>query len=573
MAEVKQVSETKIKAEAKLHHDKQVFDAKVKLRTEVARAEAQRGKWEAKAAAYGQQIYVPETAMRRLAATYPVKMRSGNLTMSSDLLMLYRARDKSQLARDIITLTRSMTMLHSAVQPYDRARTDVRIKKQLDARDAKMREEVLRTTATMQRLLERIAKTTPGQPDVKDAARDYLDYVNGNEHTMATVEYVRYANSVAEYRFLRDRGDVLFREFDDKRIQLMTRFTYSTTPAEVLLDDEGFPEAGIDEIAFENACDARNIESNAQSTRSTSSSMTFSSQTSHSSLSTASPSPLPSPSSPPRTRSRVSGEHESERKTERKRTARAGAINAEDTKPSGPTLGGSGGGDGGGSEGEGKAKSSETNVPGEKMCRVVAQWRADARCTAGSDEEAISAISTDTVPSGERMRLRFRLNSGPGGHMNLKTVVRCFGVADLKMLVARARVEEKAPLDPESRVPLSDAQIKRIDDRVPSQAAIDTLNADVWEPFRDLLRSPTRSLEVVQQRTYLARLLYWLRQGSHGAYNLTDKADPVSLGTRYTDDAYWLTLAAEDDDPGHRYESDKPPPIRANTRRQATYHE
>jgi hypothetical protein len=534
------------------------------LRRATSEAETERGTLETKAAEYAQQIYVPVAAMRRLSTTFPLNVRNGRLTLTSAVSAVTGAMDRSKLARDCVMLIRLVGNLDEKLEIYDRTHEGTKLKAVADWYGAKMRAEAATAVASLKTLVQRLKTAPPELASADDEARDYTAFWNGDEHTVETTAYIRYNASLYAMDARRERAGVLLRELDAMRIQLMTRFVYSTTPSEVLFDDEGFPEAGIDEVGYEAACDARVTKRSARTTSSPPpSSSSLSSSASAAMVSqTRTRSRAAAAVPQTRTRSRALGELASERKTESKQSPRSG--------------------NGGGGEGktEDKGEGNEVGLPGEKMCKVVAQWRADKRCAndggggGGGDEEAISAISTDVVPNGERMRLRFRVASGAGGHANFKTVVRCFSVADLKMLVARARAEETPTLDPESRVPLSDAQVKRIDERVPSQAALDTFNTDVWTPFRNLLHSPTRSLEVVQERTYLARLLYWLRQGSpSGIYDLTDKTNDVTLfGARYSDDLHWIMLATHETDPDYRNDTDKPPPIGPNTRRQSTYH-
>lgn len=211
-------------------------------------------------------------------------------------------------------------------------------------------------------------------------------------------------------------------------------------------------------------------------------------------------------------------------------------------------------------------KCADKRFRDTRVCKKAAEWRSDTTCTPEDKTNPTSSISGDEIPPDQRVRLRFKLFAGAAHSHDMRTFTRCFDVGGLKYLIAVARAQGRTAADPESKMALSSAQLRRIDS-LPWPDSAPELPQDVWDDFRSVLESKTRTLETVQRRAELATRLMWLRAGSP---NFPKPAVPFRASDfAYSDDAFWYKVATA----GHAGGPEPtPPPISSTTRRQSTYH-
>jgi hypothetical protein len=199
------------------------------------------------------------------------------------------------------------------------------------------------------------------------------------------------------------------------------------------------------------------------------------------------------------------------------------------------------------------------------VCKAAASWSVDVSCTPSDTGKPTSALTGDEVAPKDRIRLRFKRITGPAGAGSVATVTRCFDIASLKYMIAINRADGVEVLEPESKLPLSRAQLRRID-ALEWPASSDRVKETIDELLA-LVESKTRTLEVVQRRQELARRLVWLRAGSPGLDTMFPDADATTFV--YSDDGYWWSLA-ETALPRDLRQMHQPP-ISTATRRQTTY--
>ena len=201
-----------------------------------------------------------------------------------------------------------------------------------------------------------------------------------------------------------------------------------------------------------------------------------------------------------------------------------------------------------------------------KVCKEAAGWAADVACTVRDPGQPTSALTGDEVAPEDRIRMRFKKITGPSGAGDARTVTRCFDIASLKYMIAVNRAENVRVLEPETKLPLSEAQLRRVD-ALPWPASSD-LPRETYTELLELLESKTQSLEAVQRRAELAKRLAWLNYGSSGLADTIPDVDARRFV--YSDDAYWWKVA-RNSAPGDLAKVGRPPAISATTRRQSTY--
>jgi hypothetical protein len=200
------------------------------------------------------------------------------------------------------------------------------------------------------------------------------------------------------------------------------------------------------------------------------------------------------------------------------------------------------------------------------VCKEAAGWAADVACTVRDPGQPTSALTGDEVAPEDRIRMRFKKITGPSGAGDARTVTRCFDIASLKYMIAVNRAENVRVLEPETKLPLSEAQLRRVD-ALPWPASSD-LPRETYTELLELLESKTQSLEAVQRRAELAKRLAWLNYGSSGLADTIPDVDARRFV--YSDDAYWWKVA-RNSAPGDLAKVGRPPAISATTRRQSTY--